>query len=141
MDHTHYSDDYIRTILDDVRTIALVGASDKPSRPSYQVMEFLLSKGYIVIPVNPGQAGGEILGRPVVATLADISDPVDMVDVFRNSEAAGGVTDEAIAVGAKVVWMQVGVINHEAAARAEAAGLKVVMNRCPKIEYPRVVSD
>lgn len=138
MDHSSYSDDYIRTILDEVKTIAVVGASNKPERASYRVAEYLINQGYHVIPVNPGQAGGEILGQTVAASLADIDEPIDMVDVFRNSAAAGGVTDEAIAAAAKVVWMQLGVVNEDAAKRAEGAGLKVVMDRCPKIELPRL---
>ncbi len=133
-----YSDDYIQSILDDVKTVALVGASDKEERPSYRVTKFLLEQGYKVIPVNPGKAGQEILGQKVAASLADIDEPVDMVDIFRNSEAAGNVTDEAIRIGAKVAWMQLGVVNEEAAKRAEAAGLRVVMDRCPKIEIPRL---
>jgi predicted CoA-binding protein len=133
-----YSDDYIQGILDDVKTVALVGASDKEERPSYRVTKFLLEQGYKVIPVNPGKAGQEILGQKVAASLADIDEPIDMVDIFRNSEAAGNVTDEAIRIGAKVAWMQLGVVNEEAAKRAEEAGLRVVMDRCPKIEIPRL---
>ena len=127
MNHDAYDDDYIRAILRDVRVIAMVGASPNWNRPSYFAMKYLQAKGYRVIPVNPVAAGQEILGEKV-----------DMVDVFRNSEAAGPISDEAIAIGAKVVWMQLGVRNDAAAARAEAAGLRVVMNRCPKIEYGRL---
>ena len=141
MDHSDYSADYLKDILSSVKRIALVGASGKPERASHRVMGFLLEHGYEVIPVNPGKEGKAILGQKVVARLADIEDPVDMVDIFRNSEAAGGVTDEAIAIGAKVVWMQLNVSHAEAAKRAEKAGLKVVMDRCPKIEYPSVMFD
>lgn len=128
----------IKALLKEVKTIALVGASANPARDSHGVMVFLQHQGYRVIPVNPGLAGQELLGEKVAASLADIDGPIDMVDIFRNSEAAGPVVDEAIAAGAKAVWMQLGVINPEAAARAEAAGLKVVMNHCPKIEIPRL---
>jgi predicted CoA-binding protein len=131
------SDAEIRDILSSVKTIALVGWSPKPERPSHGVAAFLKRRGYRVIPVNPGQAGQEALGETVVARLAEAG-PVDMVDIFRRSEAAGGVVDEAIAAGAKVVWMQLGVVDEAAAARARAAGLKVVMNRCPAIEIPRL---
>jgi len=138
MNHDAYDDDYIRAILRDVRVIAMVGASPNWNRPSYFAMKYLQAKGYRVIPVNPVAAGQEILGEKVHASLATIGEKVDMVDVFRNSEAAGPISDEAIAIGAKVVWMQLGVRNDAAAARAEAAGLRVVMNRCPKIEYGRL---
>jgi predicted CoA-binding protein len=138
MNHDAYDDDYIRAILRDVRVIAMVGASPNWNRPSYFAMKYLQAKGYRVIPVNPVAAGQEILGEKVHASLATIGEKVDMVDVFRNSEAAGPISDEAIAIGAKVVWMQLGVRNDEAASRAEAAGLRVVMNRCPKIEYGRL---
>ena len=130
-------DEKIRDILTTVKTIAVVGWSPKPDRPSHGVAAFLARNGYRVVPVNPGQAGQVALGETVRATLAEAG-PVDMVDIFRRSEEAGAVVDEAIAVGAKVVWMQLGVIDTAAAARAEAAGLTVVMNRCPAIEIPQL---
>jgi len=133
-----YSDDHLRQILQGVRTIAVVGASSNWNRPSYFVMKYLNEKGYRTVPVNPGLAGQELLGEVVYKDLASIPFPVDMVEIFRNSQAAGPITDQAIAIGAKVVWMQLGVRNDEAAARAEAAGLTVVMNRCPKIEFGRL---
>lgn len=132
------NDDDIAALLKGAHVTAMVGASANPARDSHGVMAFLQGQGYRVIPVNPGLAGQKLLGETVVASLADIEEPVDLVDIFRNSEAAGDAVDEAIAIGAKAVWMQLGVINEEAAARAEAAGLKVVMDRCPKIEIPRL---
>jgi predicted CoA-binding protein len=138
VNHDFYSDETLRAILGGVKTIAMVGASPNWNRPSFFAMKYLQGKGFRVIPVNPRAAGETILGETVYADLKDIPDPVDMVDIFRNSEAAGPITEKAIAIGAKVVWMQIGVRNAEAAARAEAAGLKVVMNRCPKIEYSRL---
>jgi predicted CoA-binding protein len=131
------ADDEIRDILTSVKTIALVGWSPKPDRPSHGVAAFLKRRGYRVIPVNPGQAGQMALGETVVATLAEAG-PVDMVDIFRRSEEAGAVADEAVALGARVVWMQLGVVDEAAAARARAAGVKVVMDRCPAIEIPRL---
>ncbi|MGH6750330.1 MAG: CoA-binding protein [Methyloceanibacter sp.] len=141
MNHDVYSDAYIRDILVTHRTIAMVGASPNTSRPSYFAMKYLKAKGFRVIPVNPRQAGHEILGETVYASLAEIAEPIDIVDIFRNSEAALGITQEAIRMGVKVVWMQLGVRNDEAATLAEAAGLKVVMNRCPKIEYGRLSGE
>lgn len=138
MNHDSYPDPYLRDILTDVRTIAVVGASPRRERPSHRVMAYLQRHGYRAIPVNPNAAGQAINGETVYARLADVPEPIDMVDIFRRSEAAGGVVDEAIAVGAKVVWMQLGVRDDAAAARAEACGLEVVMNRCPAIEIPRL---
>jgi len=141
MTHDSYTDAYIRDILVRHRVIAMVGASPNASRPSYFAMKYLLAKGFQVIPVNPGHAGKTILDQKVFATLGDIDQPVEIVDIFRNSEVALPVTRDAIEIGAKVVWMQLGVRNDEAAALAEAAGLKVVMNRCPKIEYGRLSGE
>ena len=138
MDHDHYADAYLRDIFGKVRTVAMVGASPNWNRPSFFAMKYLQGKGFRIIPVNPRAVGETILGEKVYGTLAEIPEPIDMVDIFRNSEAAGPVTDEAIAIGAKVVWMQLTVRNDAAASRAEAAGLQVVMNRCPKIEYSRL---
>jgi len=134
-----YTDTQLRSVLTGVKTIALVGASDRPDRPANHVMAFLLSKGYTVYPVNPVLAGKTIHGCAVFPSLDAVPETVDMVDIFRNSVAAGGVADEAVKHGAKVVWMQLGVRNDESAERAEAAGLTVIMNRCPAIEYPRLI--
>ncbi|WP_112663537.1 CoA-binding protein [Microvirga flavescens] len=136
MNHDNYPNDYIPGILASVKTIALVGASQNAERASWQVMNFLLQRGYHVIPVNPGLAGQTLLDQQVYGALADIPTPIDMVDIFRNSEAAGHVVDEALALKTppKAIWMQLGVRNDEAAKRAEAKGVKVVMDRCPKIE-------
>lgn len=131
------SDD-IADLLNSVRTIALVGASDRPDRPSNGVMKFLQDHGYRVIPVNPMITGEHIHGEYVWRELGQIGEPIDMVDIFRRSSEVGPVVDQAIAMGAKAVWMQLGVIDEEAAARAEAAGLKVVMDHCPKIEIMRL---
>lgn len=131
-------DEDIKALLEGARTIAMVGASDRPDRPSYGVMKFLQGRGYRVIPVNPQIVGEHIHGEYVFGTLADIGEPIDIVDIFRRPLAAGEAVDEAIAAGAKAVWMQLQVINHDAAERAEAAGLKVVMDRCPAIETPRL---
>lgn len=132
------SDDDIAALLGRVRAIALVGASDRPDRPSYRVMATLQAHGYRVIPINPQIPGEHIHGEFVFGDMATLGDPIDMVDIFRNSAAAGDVVDAAIAVGAKAVWMQLGVVNEAAAARAEAAGLDVVMDRCPAIELERL---
>ena len=129
-------DEDIYDLLANARTIAMVGASDRPDRPSYRVMEFLQQHGYRVIPVNPQITGQHVHGEYVFRELSQIGEPIDIVDIFRRPIAAGETVDEAIAVGAKAVWMQIGVINVEAAERAEKAGLKVVMDRCPKIEIP-----
>ena len=132
------SNEDIADLLSNAKTIALVGASDRPDRPSYGVMKFLQDHGYRVIPVNPRITGEHVHGEFIWRELAQIGEPIDIVDIFRKSEDAGEIVDQAIAVGAKAVWMQLGVIDHEAAARAEAAGLKVVMDRCPKIEIARL---
>ena len=137
MNHDDYSDDYLRGILTDANTIAIVGASPRPQRPSHRVMQFLQRHGYRAIPVNPF-VDGEILGERVYARLADIPEKIDMVDIFRRSELAGAAVDDAIAIGARYVWMQLDVWDEAAAARAEAAGIKVVMDRCPAIEIPRL---
>ncbi|MEG3127936.1 CoA-binding protein [Pantoea cypripedii] len=132
------NDQTIRDVLTHAKRIALVGASDRPDRPSYGVMKFLLDQGYDVVPVSPKLAGQQLLGQTAYATLADIPGNIDMVDVFRNAEAAWGVAQEAIAIGAKTLWLQLGVINEQAAVLAQDAGLTVIMDRCPKIEIPRL---
>ncbi|WP_137132981.1 CoA-binding protein [Rhizobium sp. FY34] len=141
MNHDRYDDGYIASVLKTVKTVALLGASPKPVRPSHGVMGFLLSKGYHVIPVNPGQAGKTILGQTVYGRLSDISEPIDMVDVFRASEHMQEVMEEVLALGIppKVIWTQLGVRDDAAAAKAEAAGIQVVQDRCPVIEYPRLL--
>ena len=145
MDHARYSDEYVAGILSAARAIAMIGASATTNRPSYFAMKYLIAKGYRVIPVNPGLAGREILGQRVYASLAEVPGSIDIVDIFRSSDAALEVAREAIrlkdALGIKVVWMQLGVRNDVAAAEAEAAGLQVVMNRCPKIEYGRLSGE
>ena len=142
MNHDRYENGYITDILKETKTIALLGASPNPDRPSNGVMRFLLSKGYQVFPVNPGQAGKEIHGQKVYASLSDVPEPVDMVDVFRAAEYLDGVVEEAMALPQKprVIWGQLSVRDDKAAAKAEAAGIKVVMNRCPAIEYPRLMN-
>ncbi|MGE4221012.1 MAG: CoA-binding protein [Alphaproteobacteria bacterium] len=138
MNHDRYDDSYILDILRKTRTIAMVGASDNWNRPSYFAMKYLQQKGYRVVPVNPRLTGKTILGEKVHDNLSEIPERIDMVDIFRNSDAAGPIVDEAIAASARFVWMQLGVRNDAAAARAEAAGLAVVMDRCPKIEFARL---
>jgi hypothetical protein len=143
MNHDAYDNAYIAEILNTVRTIAIVGASANDVRPSYFVAKYLIDKGFSVFPVNPGHAGRELLGRMTYARLSDIPEPIDMVDIFRASSAVPAVVEEALALAPlpKVIWMQLGVRNDEAAARAEAADVKVVMNRCPKIEYGRLSGE
>ena len=143
MNHDSYPDSYIRGILNTVKTVAMVGFSPKENRPSYFVFKYLLERGYRVIPVNPGQAGKEVLGQKVYASLSDVPVPIDMVDIFRATENVPPIVDEALTLTPKpqVIWMQLTVRNDEAAKRAEDAGLKVVMNRCPKIEYGRLSSE
>lgn len=140
MNHDSYDDAYISGILNTVKSVAIVGASANEVRPSFFVTKYLIDKGYTVFPVNPGQAGKEIAGRPVVATLADLAEPVDMVDVFRPSSAIPGLTDEILAMETlpKVVWMQLTVRDDASATRLEEKGIQVVMDRCPKIEYARL---
>ena len=141
--HDRYADADLRTLLKQTRSIALVGASANPARPSWIVLKYLLDRGYRVTPVNPGLAGQDLLGRRVVGSLADLPEPVDMVEIFRNSSVAGGLVDEALAREPlpKVIWMQLGVRDDAAAARAEARGVTVIMNRCPKIEYGRLSGE
>ncbi len=143
MNHDSYDNDYIAGILNSVKTIAIVGASANDVRPSFFVLKYLLAKGFDVYPVNPGQAGKEILGRLCYASLAEIPVAIDMVDIFRGSDAIPGILDQVLKLEPlpKVLWMQLTVRNDEAAARAEAAGMKVVMNRCPKIEYGRLSGE
>jgi uncharacterized protein len=141
--HDHYSDDKIRQILTTTKTIAMVGASDNPARPSYFVLKYLIQRGFKVIPVNPGRAGQTFLGCTFVKSLADIEEQIDMVDIFRAPEAAAGVVEEALQLRVlpKFIWMQLTVRHDEAAARAEAAGITVIMNRCPKIEFGRLSGE
>lgn len=143
MNHDSYPDSYIRGILNTVKTIAMVGASAKENRPSYFAFKYLLERGYRMIPVNPGQAGHTMLGQMIYPRLADIPEPIDMVDIFRASQYAPAIVQEALELKQRpqVIWMQLGIRNDEAAALAEANGMKVVMNRCPKIEYGRLSSE
>jgi predicted CoA-binding protein len=143
MNHDAYDDSYIRAILSGVKTVAMVGASPVNVRPSYFAFKYLAQRGYDMIPVNPGHVGKSLLGQPFVASLHDIGRPIDMIDIFRSSEHVMPLVDEALAMSPlpKVIWMQLGARNDEAAAKAEAKGLKVVMNRCPKIEYGRLSSE
>jgi len=140
-----YSDDLIKSILRSTKTIAMVGASGNEMRPSYFAMKYLSDKGFLIHPINPGMAGKQILGRTVYGSLKDVPAPVDMVDIFRASDAAPAIVDEALAekdrLGVKTIWMQLGIVNEEAAAKARAAGLNVIMDRCPKIEYGRLSGE
>lgn len=141
MDHDSYSDEYIKKIFKTYKTFAMVGASTNKVRPSYFALRYLQEKGFRVVPVNPGQAGNTLLEETVYGSLKDIPFPIEVVDIFRNATAALEITKDAIDIGAKVIWMQLGVRNDEAAKLAEEAGLKVVMNRCPKIEYGRLSGE
>ena len=141
MNHDQYTDEFLKETLGRVRAIAVVGASANWNRPSFFVMKYLQSKGFRIVPVNPREAGSTILGEKVYSSLEEIPFPIDMVDIFRSADEAGPLTDVAIKLGAKVGWMQIGVRNEEAAKRAEDAGLTVVMNRCPKIEYSRIYGE
>ena len=143
MDHSSYDQLYIRRILNSVKTIAFVGASANQYRPSYMAMMYMQQKGYRGIPINPGLAGQTILGENVYGSISEVPDEIDMVDIFRNAEAAGAITDEALTMPTrpKVIWMQLSVKNSEAAAKAEAEGLKVVMDRCPKMEYGKLCGE
>jgi len=143
MNHDSYPDDYIRQILNGVKSIAMVGASPVDVRPSYFAFKYLLQRGYDMIPVNPGHVGKSLLGRPFVASLSDIGRPIDMIDIFRSSVHIMPVVDEALKLSPspKVIWMQLGARDDAAAVKAESAGIKVVMNRCPKIEYGRLSSE
>ena len=143
MNHDAYSDSYIREILTGVKTIAMVGASPVNVRPSYFAFKYLAERGYDMIPINPGQVGKTLVGKPFFASLRDVDRPIDMIDIFRNSDRAMAVVDESLSLKTlpKIIWMQLGVRDDAAAAKAEAAGIKVVMNRCPKIEYGRLTSE
>jgi len=143
MNHDNYDDSYIRGILNTVKTIAMVGASAKDNRPSYFAFKYLAERGYNMIPINPGLAGKELLGRKIYGRLSEVPEPIDMVDIFRASNYALPIVQEALTLNPKprVIWMQLTVRNDEAAALAEANGMKVVMNRCPKIEYGRLSSE
>jgi predicted CoA-binding protein len=143
MNHDSYNDAYIREILNTVKTVAMVGASPQNVRPSYFVFKYLAERGYDMIPINPGQVGKSLLGKPFVASLQEIGRPIDMVDIFRSAEHVMPIVDIILTLNPlpKVVWMQLGVRHDEAAAKLEAAGIKVVMNRCPKIEYGRLSSE
>lgn len=143
MNHDSYNDAYIREILNTVKTVAMVGASPQNVRPSYFVFKYLAERGYDMIPINPGQVGKSLLGKPFVASLQEIDRPIDMIDIFRSAEHVMPIVDIALTIDPlpKVIWLQLGVRNDEAAAKAEAAGIKVVMNRCPKIEYGRLSSE
>lgn len=143
MNHDAYNDDHIRQILNSVKTIAMVGASPQNVRPSYFVFKYLAERGYDMIPINPGQVGKSLLGKPFVASLQEIDRPIDMIDIFRGADHVMPIVDIALTLNPlpKVIWLQLGVRNDEAAAKAEAAGIQVVMNRCPKIEYGRLSSE
>ena len=143
MNHDRYSDAYMSEILHGVRSVAIVGISNKEVRPSYFVARYLMDKGYRVFPINPGLAGGSLLGETVYGRLGDVSEPIDVVDIFRSSEAAAAIVEDTLRLEPlpKVIWMQIGVRNDAAAAQAEAAGIQVVMNRCPKIEYGRLSGE
>jgi predicted CoA-binding protein len=143
VNHDAYSDQYVRSILTSSKTVAMVGASDNVARPSYFVLKYLINKRYRVFPINPGIAGTELLGQKVYASLSEVPEPIDILDVFRKPEAIPGIVDEALKLDPKpkVIWMQLGLRDDASAARAEAAGIKVVMNRCMKIEYGRLCGE